>query len=62
MNAKLQAVQTMQTNGTIRDAAGALVGYYDAVNGLLHVSGQVATWSVLGPDHAMYLIGELLAK
>jgi len=54
MNAK----QIAYANGTIRNAAGKLVAFYDADAEVLHIDGFVQTFHAIDIEHAMDIVGQ----
>ncbi len=49
---------TLRTNGTIRNADGKLIGFYDAADGVLTIDGHVGTFKVTDATHAMEVFGD----
>lgn len=54
----MNAVHTSYANGTIRNAAGKLVAFYDADAGTLLINGMQQTLRVVDLSHAMDLVAQ----
>lgn len=48
---------TLYANGTIRNAAGRLVGFFDSEASTLVLDGHVQVYKVADAAHAMDLVG-----
>lgn len=54
----MTATHTLYNNGSIRNAAGKLVGFYDAADRTVVIDGKVQTFQVVDADHAMDLVAQ----
>lgn len=52
----MQTLATLYINGAIRNAAGKLIGFYDAEAGTVVVDGQTQVFSVVDGEHAMDVV------
>jgi len=54
----MNALATLYVNGTIRNAAGKLIGFYDADANTLVLDGRPETFNVVDSEHAMDLVAQ----
>ena len=51
--AQIQPIATLYDNGTIRNAEGTLIGFYNRENDTLHVSGLQGAFRVTNDEWAL---------
>lgn len=54
----MTTLHTLYRNGSIRNAAGKLVAFYDEDAGTLVIDGKVQTFYPIDAEHAMDLVAE----
>lgn len=54
----MNATHTSYVNGTIRNAAGKLVAFYDETAGTVVIDGHAQTFKVVDLAHAMDLVAQ----